>query len=671
MAEGTDHVGRQRVSCRFLNRVKECGIMKKIGLFVTLSLVVVFADDLLADRLYWGDGDWGNVNYIKSCNLDGSDITTIRELDTGYYGALDVDVHEADLTIYWASAWGIIEKSNLDGTGYERVVAVLNAWTDNIFVHEANSKIYFTNTNVTDAICSVDLDGSNYSEIINEHVLCFDIDPAHGKMYYVTLYKYMPPYGNQAGRIWQSNIDGTDSSIIFEYSVNEWPEQISLNLTEQKIYWKTTRGKFQRADFDGSNAEVIFTPPDFYCTGLAIDETSEKMYWIDGTSKKIQRANLDGTGMEDIVTALGNNPYGIDILVESEGRDQIVFDNTQRPITTTIATGTIGDTITLGGTERFITSFTVGIRPSSSDPDQCDDYLLRLYLPNGAEDSPGTLIWQSPILADVPICDGSPEQITFDVPNVRVPDTLIWILTHSYSGAGIAFPWADGFDVGSSPDYGWGYSGRREPSYGRSCDYVARVHAGPNPDAILLATVRDASWSGIGATVHSQNFALYAAGLDDLRGIEVFQLAQHDEYRFIHLPATRYPEITELLTNGLSDAFDVVANSGGWRGQEESIFTKPPGISRTFPDFHEYQITEYVLVPNNIEIDHDTPGWTYFDWDVTWEIWGRPLDDPACLYQLAGDADHNCIVNLVDLAQMARSWLVDCHAAPDDPACEE
>jgi hypothetical protein len=101
--------------------------MKKVDLLVTLSLAIVFANDLSADRLYWGDGNWGNVNYIKSCNLDGSDVAIIRELDTGYYGALDVDVHRTDSTIYWASAWGIIEKSNLDGTGYETVVALLNA----------------------------------------------------------------------------------------------------------------------------------------------------------------------------------------------------------------------------------------------------------------------------------------------------------------------------------------------------------------------------------------------------------------------------------------------------------------------------------------------------------------------------------------------------------------
>lgn len=286
--------------------------MKKVDLFVILLFVCLFSNDSAADRLYWGDGNWGSVNYIKSCNLDGTDITNVIELDTGFYGALDVDVDESVSKIYWISAFGIIEKSNLDGTGYERVASISNAWTGNLFVNEANSKIYFTNANVIKALCSVDFDGTGYTEIINEKVKCFDIDPVQSKIYYVTLYEYMPPYANQAGRIWQSNLDGSDSSIIFQYNSNEWPEQITLNLTEQKIYWKTIHDRFHRADFDGSNDELIFTSTG-YCTGLVIDEVHEKMYWINHPSKKIQRANLDGTGMEDVVINIGEDPSGIDI----------------------------------------------------------------------------------------------------------------------------------------------------------------------------------------------------------------------------------------------------------------------------------------------------------------------------------------------------------------------
>lgn len=40
-----------------------------------------------------------------------------------------------------------------------------------------------------------------------------------------------------------------------------------------------------------------------------------------------------------------------------------------------------------------------------------------------------------------------------------------------------------------------------------------------------------------------------------------------------------------------------------------------------------------------------------------------------CPYQLAGDLNEDCRVNLVDLAIMAQNWLVDCNLTPENPAC--
>lgn len=40
-----------------------------------------------------------------------------------------------------------------------------------------------------------------------------------------------------------------------------------------------------------------------------------------------------------------------------------------------------------------------------------------------------------------------------------------------------------------------------------------------------------------------------------------------------------------------------------------------------------------------------------------------------CDYVLAGDANGDCIVNLLDFALMATNWLIDCNLNPNDPAC--
>ena len=40
-----------------------------------------------------------------------------------------------------------------------------------------------------------------------------------------------------------------------------------------------------------------------------------------------------------------------------------------------------------------------------------------------------------------------------------------------------------------------------------------------------------------------------------------------------------------------------------------------------------------------------------------------------CHYQLAGDINGDCKINIADFAIMAQGWLIDCDATPDDPLC--
>lgn len=40
-----------------------------------------------------------------------------------------------------------------------------------------------------------------------------------------------------------------------------------------------------------------------------------------------------------------------------------------------------------------------------------------------------------------------------------------------------------------------------------------------------------------------------------------------------------------------------------------------------------------------------------------------------CHFQLAGDANRDCKIDIVDFAIMAQGWLVDCDATPGDPLC--
>ena len=41
----------------------------------------------------------------------------------------------------------------------------------------------------------------------------------------------------------------------------------------------------------------------------------------------------------------------------------------------------------------------------------------------------------------------------------------------------------------------------------------------------------------------------------------------------------------------------------------------------------------------------------------------------GCLYNLAGDLNDDCKVDMLDFATMANNWLVDCFEDSSNPAC--
>ena len=49
--------------------------------------------------------------------------------------------------------------------------------------------------------------------------------------------------------------------------------------------------------------------------------------------------------------------------------------------------------------------------------------------------------------------------------------------------------------------------------------------------------------------------------------------------------------------------------------------------------------------------------------DVVWKISG------LCQHRLLGDLNNDCRVDLLDLAIMARNWLIDCIENPENPSC--
>lgn len=332
---------------------------------------------------------------------------------------------------------------------------------------------------------------------------------------------------------------------------------------------------------------------------------------------------------------------------------EVVYDNTSA-VTSAMWTTEVGDTVTLAGTKRFINSFTLGM-VVGSHIGETENLILRFYLPNAPNESPGRLIWQSPPLTNVPLTEEE-QLITLNVPEIRVPDTFIWCTQH---GGSAGFGFSHPPTVGSSPDYAWTNLTKYDSSI---ANFTARIEATDRSDADLLGTISDDGWCGLGTDErYNMRFNLFASAVGLLKGPAFVGISEWDVGTFPSVPAEDYPQFVEILTNGLDDNITRYAEYGGNIYPESDMFTKSPGIAEGYPDFYGCIITDIVLKLDNIIIDHSTPGWTYFTWDVTWEIWG---------IQKSTDINRDGKVNLLDFSILASAWYSQAGQPNWNPLCD-
>jgi hypothetical protein len=106
-----------------------------------------------------------------------------------------------------------------------------------------------------------------------------------------------------------------------------------------------------------------------------------------------------------------------------------------------------------------------------------------LYANDGPGGQPGTMLWQSAILDDVPLTGGN-DLIAFPVPLVQAPNTFTWTVQISdTSPVAVGLPHFHPPTVGSSPDYAWfGGPGSWTKLPGPPArDRMVRVTAVPEP----------------------------------------------------------------------------------------------------------------------------------------------------------------------------------------------
>ncbi len=111
----------------------------------------------------------------------------------------------------------------------------------------------------------------------------------------------------------------------------------------------------------------------------------------------------------------------------SNGPEEVVYDSIRDNLFYGQGLGSsdeVGETIHLSGTARIVTAFDVALGANTSPP-----FKLKFYNPDGPNSSPGSLIWESPS-RNYPLDPGAFNRkiLTFNVPNVEVPDSFVWTI---------------------------------------------------------------------------------------------------------------------------------------------------------------------------------------------------------------------------------------------------
>ena len=157
-----------------------------------------------------------------------------------------------------------------------------------------------------------------------------------------------------------------------------------------------------------------------------------------------------------------------------------------------------GDEITLAGSDRFVTSINIFIRGSYPLSSGTVDANVRFYANDGSGGAPGTILWDSGIVQDIPYVFGL-NNFHFNVPSVLVPHTFTWAIQlsgvqvkDSYPNYGFGPMFYNPPTVGSSNDFVWDYEigswVKYEGKDGVVFNLAAQVDASPvsEPTTMLL-----------------------------------------------------------------------------------------------------------------------------------------------------------------------------------------
>ncbi|MCH9002239.1 MAG: hypothetical protein IIC02_06665 [Planctomycetes bacterium] len=254
------------------------------------ALFMLAARPAMGEWVCWSDQQ---DDRIRCAQPDGSQLT---DLFSNLGKPLGMALDAGNNRLYWTDGDvdRVVAVDLIDYANPNPVVQLPPAsGIRGMAVAPSLGKIYWVAENLLPQarIQRANLDGSDVEDLPIQPGSFFDVavDETNGALYWI-----------EGPRIWRGNLDGTDAVEIITDA--DEPYYMALDRAAGQIYWTNFgNNTIGRANLDGSGREVLFAGLADQPIGIALDPTTEKLYWTIN-SGEVQRANLDGTGLETVLT---------------------------------------------------------------------------------------------------------------------------------------------------------------------------------------------------------------------------------------------------------------------------------------------------------------------------------------------------------------------------------
>lgn len=179
-------------------------------------------------------------------------------------------------------------------------------------------------------------------------------------------------------------------------------------------------------------------------------------------------------------------------LVGHPARAELIYDNSLSPpvpgLVGPFTRSQIGDEVTAGGTDRFVSLLEIGV--TSQGVPVSADLQAFLYVNDGPNGQPGTLLWESEIQNHVDL-PGANQFVPFVVPDVLVPNTFTWAIQISNAVPAVGMVSVGTPSIGTSTGIGWfgGPADWGQDSGNDGAYLLVRISAVPEPSSLAQAGI--------------------------------------------------------------------------------------------------------------------------------------------------------------------------------------